>query len=127
MRHEGMRRDGARGEGEGVARTTASDLKTVAEDMLRMGRHWASAAQGWLERAGDEARFAFEAEIAAARRFGRDGGAGAEHGLDQGQGQALEARGQHQQVMPFPDLPHVVDLPSEVNVHESVAGEETPQ
>lgn len=56
MRHEGMRRDGARGEGEGVARTTASDLKTVAEDMLRMGRHWARAAQDWLERSGEQAR-----------------------------------------------------------------------
>jgi osmotically-inducible protein OsmY len=56
MRHEGMRREGARTDNEGVARTTASDLKTVAEDMLRMGRHWARAAQGWLERAGDDAQ-----------------------------------------------------------------------
>lgn len=56
MRHEGIRNGGTRGDGERVARTTASDLKTVAEDMLRMGRHWARAAQGWLERAGDEAQ-----------------------------------------------------------------------
>jgi osmotically-inducible protein OsmY len=56
MRHEGIRNDGTRSDRESVARTTASDLKTVAEDMLRMGRHWARAAQGWLERAGDEAQ-----------------------------------------------------------------------
>jgi hypothetical protein len=51
MRHEGMRN-----EEERVVQTTASDLKAVAEDMLRMGRHWARAAQGWLERAGDGAQ-----------------------------------------------------------------------
>ncbi|MGN6111814.1 MAG: BON domain-containing protein [Luteimonas sp.] len=45
-----------RNEEESVAQTTASDLKAVAEDMLRMGRHWARAAQGWLERAGDQAQ-----------------------------------------------------------------------
>jgi osmotically-inducible protein OsmY len=45
-----------RNEEENVAQTTASDLKAVAEDMLRMGRHWARAAQGWLERAGDQAQ-----------------------------------------------------------------------
>lgn len=56
MRHEGMRRPGAHGDSESVARKTASDLKMVAEDMLRMGRHWARAAQGWLERAGEEQR-----------------------------------------------------------------------
>jgi osmotically-inducible protein OsmY len=28
--------------------TTAADLKAVAQDMLRMGRHWTQAAQGWL-------------------------------------------------------------------------------
>ncbi|HTM70381.1 MAG TPA: BON domain-containing protein, partial [Luteimonas sp.] len=56
MRHEGLRNGSARTDRESVARTTASDLKTVAEDMLRMGRHWARAAQGWLERAGDEAQ-----------------------------------------------------------------------
>lgn len=56
MRHEGLRNGGARTDRESVARTTASDLKTVADDMLRMGRHWARAAQGWLERAGDEAQ-----------------------------------------------------------------------
>jgi hypothetical protein len=49
-----MRHEDARTESEDVARTTASDLKAVAEDMLRMGRHWARAAQGWLEHAGDQ-------------------------------------------------------------------------
>lgn len=49
-----MRHEGIRNEEDSVAQTTASDLKAVAEDMLRMGRHWARAAQGWLERAGDE-------------------------------------------------------------------------
>jgi hypothetical protein len=49
-----MRHEGIRNEKDSVAQTTASDLKAVAEDMLRMGRHWARAAQGWLERAGDE-------------------------------------------------------------------------
>jgi osmotically-inducible protein OsmY len=61
MRHEGIRNGGTRGDGDSVARTTASDLKAVAEDMLRMGRHWARAAQGWLERAGDEAQRAGQA------------------------------------------------------------------
>ena len=51
-----MRHEGIRNEEDGVVQTTASDLKAVAEDMLRMGRHWARAAQGWLERAGDEAQ-----------------------------------------------------------------------
>jgi hypothetical protein len=51
MRHESMRN-----EDENVAQTTASDLRAVAQDMLRMGRHWALAAQGWLERAGDQAQ-----------------------------------------------------------------------
>jgi hypothetical protein len=51
-----MRHEGIRNEKDGVVQTTASDLKAVAEDMLRMGRHWARAAQGWLERAGDEAQ-----------------------------------------------------------------------
>ncbi len=54
MRNEGMRSEGMRGDGERVAQTTAADLRAVAQDMLRMGRHWARAAQGWLERAGDE-------------------------------------------------------------------------
>ena len=49
-----MRRDGMRNEDDNLAQATASDLKAVAQDMLRMGRHWARAAQGWLERAGDE-------------------------------------------------------------------------
>lgn len=61
MRHEGLRNGSARTDGESMARTTASDLKTVADDMLRMGRHWARAAQGWLERAGDEAQRAGQA------------------------------------------------------------------
>jgi hypothetical protein len=51
-----VRHEGIRNEEDGVVQTTASDLKAVAEDMLRMGRHWARAAQGWLERAGDEAQ-----------------------------------------------------------------------
>ncbi|MDQ2702141.1 MAG: BON domain-containing protein [Pseudomonadota bacterium] len=29
--------------------TTTEDLKTVAQDMLRMGKHWAASAQGWLD------------------------------------------------------------------------------
>lgn len=29
--------------------TTTEDLKAVAQDMLRMGKHWAQAAQGWLD------------------------------------------------------------------------------
>lgn len=53
-RHEGMRGERLRRESERVAQTTAADLRAVAQDMLRMGRHWARAAQGWLERAGDE-------------------------------------------------------------------------
>ena len=56
MRYDRARNPGMRNEEENVAQTTASDLKAVAEDMLRMGRHWARAAQGWLERAGDQAQ-----------------------------------------------------------------------
>lgn len=55
-RPEGMRNEGMRQDSEHVAQTTAADLRAVAQDMLRMGRHWARAAQGWLERAGDEAQ-----------------------------------------------------------------------
>jgi hypothetical protein len=44
-----------RNEEDKFARTTTADLKTVAEDMLRMGRHWARAAQDWLERSGEAA------------------------------------------------------------------------
>src|SRR5690606_7606797 len=29
--------------------TTTEDLKTIAQDMLRMGKHWAQSAQGWLD------------------------------------------------------------------------------
>ena len=29
--------------------TTTEDLKAIAQDMLRMGKHWAQAAQGWLD------------------------------------------------------------------------------
>ena len=29
--------------------TTTEDLKAIAQDMLRMGRHWAQSAQGWLD------------------------------------------------------------------------------
>ena len=28
--------------------TTTADIKAVAQDMLRMGRHWTRTAQGWL-------------------------------------------------------------------------------
>lgn len=55
-RHEGMRDDRMRQQGEHAAQTTAADLRAVAQDMLRMGRHWARAAQGWLERAGEQAQ-----------------------------------------------------------------------
>ena len=34
---------------ENIASTTASDLRAMAQDMLRMGTHWAQAAQGWLD------------------------------------------------------------------------------
>jgi hypothetical protein len=34
---------------ENMSEVTASDLKAVAQDMLRMGTHWAQAAQGWLD------------------------------------------------------------------------------
>ena len=29
--------------------TTTEDLRTIAQDMLRMGKHWAQSAQGWLD------------------------------------------------------------------------------
>jgi hypothetical protein len=45
-----------RNDDDDMARTTASDLKAVAQDMLRMGRHWARAAQDWLERSTEEAQ-----------------------------------------------------------------------
>jgi osmotically-inducible protein OsmY len=38
-----------RNESEHIARTTATDLKMMAQDMLRMGTHWAQAAQDWLD------------------------------------------------------------------------------
>jgi|GEM_PF-3114862 len=50
MRHDRMRHD------ENVAQTTVADLRAVAQDMLRMGRHWARAAQDWLERSGQDAQ-----------------------------------------------------------------------
>ena len=37
-----------------IASTTANDLAVVAQDMLRMGKHWTQAAQDWLERNRDE-------------------------------------------------------------------------
>lgn len=56
MRNDHMHDDSVRNQDENVVQTTASDLRAVAQDMLRMGRHWARAAQGWLERAGDDAQ-----------------------------------------------------------------------
>lgn len=38
---------------ENIASTTASDLRAMAQDMLRMGTHWAQAAQGWLDRTAE--------------------------------------------------------------------------
>ena len=32
-----------------IGNTTTSDLTAVAQDMLRMGAHWAQAAQDWLD------------------------------------------------------------------------------
>ena len=32
-----------------IGNTTTSDLTAVAQDMLRMGAHWAQAAQNWLD------------------------------------------------------------------------------
>lgn len=37
--------------------TTTEDLKTVAQDMLRMGKHWAQSAQGWLDQRRWDADF----------------------------------------------------------------------
>lgn len=37
-----------------IASTTANDLAVVAQDMLRMGRHWTQAAQDWLDRNRNE-------------------------------------------------------------------------
>jgi len=37
-----------------IASTTASDLAVVAQDMLRMGKHWTQAAQDWLDRTRNE-------------------------------------------------------------------------
>jgi osmotically-inducible protein OsmY len=38
-----------RNDNDHFAGTATADLKTVAQDMLRMGKHWAQAAQGWLD------------------------------------------------------------------------------
>ena len=32
-----------------LASTTVADMKAVAQDMLRMGKHWTQAAQDWLD------------------------------------------------------------------------------
>lgn len=37
-----------------IGSTTASDLRAMAQDMLRMGTHWAQAAQDWLDRSRQE-------------------------------------------------------------------------
>ena len=37
-----------------IGSTTASDLRAMAQDMLRMGTHWAQAAQDWLDRTREE-------------------------------------------------------------------------
>ena len=37
-----------------IASTTANDLAVVAQDMLRMGKHWTQAAQDWLDRNRNE-------------------------------------------------------------------------
>jgi len=35
---------------DNIGSTTAADLRAMAQDMLRMGTHWAQAAQDWLDR-----------------------------------------------------------------------------
>ena len=39
---------------ENIGNTTASDLKAMAQDMLRMGTHWAQAAQDWIDQRRDD-------------------------------------------------------------------------
>ena len=41
--------------------TTTADLKAVAQDMLRMGRHWTRAAQGWLHAQAGNGGTAYQA------------------------------------------------------------------
>jgi hypothetical protein len=41
---------------ENLASTTVSDMKAVAHDMLRMGKHWTQAAQDWLDQRRDDVR-----------------------------------------------------------------------
>src|SRR5690606_26394810 len=41
---------------ENLASTTVADMKAVAQDMLRMGKHWTQAAQDWLDQRRDDMR-----------------------------------------------------------------------
>lgn len=41
---------------ENLASTTVSDMKAVAQDMLRMGKHWTQAAQDWLDQRREDVR-----------------------------------------------------------------------
>lgn len=41
---------------ENLANTTVSDMKAVAQDMLRMGKHWTQAAQDWLDQRREDVR-----------------------------------------------------------------------
>jgi hypothetical protein len=41
---------------ENLANTTVSDMKAVAQDMLRMGKHWTQAAQEWLDQRREDVR-----------------------------------------------------------------------
>ena len=41
---------------ENLASTTVSDMKAVAQDMLRMGKHWTQAAQEWLDQRREDVR-----------------------------------------------------------------------
>lgn len=41
---------------ENIANTTVSDMKAVAQDMLRMGKHWTQAAQDWLDQRREDVR-----------------------------------------------------------------------
>ncbi len=57
---------------ENIVGTTASDLRAMAEDMLRMGTHWAQAAQGWLDRTRQDVEARDRRQRCASERSGRD-------------------------------------------------------
>ncbi|HET7656561.1 MAG TPA: BON domain-containing protein, partial [Luteimonas sp.] len=57
---------------ENIVGTTASDLRAMAEDMLRMGTHWAQAAQGWLDRTRQDVEARDRHQRCASERSGRD-------------------------------------------------------